>query len=54
MTGDKETQIEKLKQAARDLETDDSEESFDRALRKVAQTGRKEKRSDDDDKRKPR
>jgi hypothetical protein len=29
-------QIEKFKKAARELETDDSEEAFDRVLKKVA------------------
>lgn len=29
-------QIEKFKQAAKEMETDDSEEAFDRALKKVA------------------
>lgn len=30
------SQVEKFKQAARELETDESEEAFDRVLKKVA------------------
>lgn len=36
MSPSKERQIDKFKQAARELETDESEEAFDRALKKVA------------------
>lgn len=31
-------QVEKFKEAARELETDQSEEAFDRALKKVAKS----------------
>lgn len=33
-------QVEKFREAARELETDDSEESFDRALKQVAVKGK--------------
>jgi hypothetical protein len=36
MTKPKQTQIEKFKQAARDLEADDSEKRFNDRLRKIA------------------
>ena len=38
MTKQAKSQSEKFKEAARQLETDDSEEAFDRALKKVATT----------------
>ncbi|WP_192856766.1 hypothetical protein [Manganibacter manganicus] len=42
------TQREKFEEAARDLETDDSEEAFDAKLKKIAKTPPPK-----DDKRKP-
>lgn len=36
MKAGEKSQAEKFKKAARELETDDSEEAFDRALKKVA------------------
>ena len=36
MAGKKESQLEKFKQAARDLETDDDEKRFDERLGKIA------------------
>ncbi|MER8705882.1 hypothetical protein NKH49_09925 [Mesorhizobium sp. M1088] len=44
------SQLDKFKRAARELETDQSEEAFDRVLKKVAKAsppkGRKEKSGD--------
>ncbi|HEV7277056.1 MAG TPA: DNA-binding protein [Devosiaceae bacterium] len=45
MTKDK-SQIEKFKEAARELETDDREEAFDRALKKVAESPKTSKGGD--------
>ncbi|CAI2932034.1 hypothetical protein [Aminobacter niigataensis] len=39
-------QIDKFREAARELETDQSEESFNRALKKVAKAEPKEKTPD--------
>lgn len=36
MTGQKQSQLEKFKQAARELETDDDPERFKERLRKIA------------------
>jgi hypothetical protein len=35
-TAEKKSQVEKFKEAARDLGTDDSEEAFDAKLKKIA------------------
>lgn len=35
-TAKKQSQVERFKEAARELETDDSEEAFDRTLKRVA------------------
>ncbi|RWE12848.1 MAG: hypothetical protein EOS23_04850 [Mesorhizobium sp.] len=37
------TQLDKFREAARELETDESEENFDRVLKKVAKRSGKEK-----------
>ncbi|CAN7290133.1 hypothetical protein [Mesorhizobium sp. LjNodule214] len=38
MADTKQSQLEKFKQVARELETDESEEHFDRVLKKVAKS----------------
>lgn len=38
MTDSKKTQYQKFKEAARDLETDDSEENFDATLKRIGES----------------
>lgn len=44
--GTAESQIDKFKEAARELETDDSEAAFDAKLKKVAKSKRPEKKAE--------
>lgn len=46
MTDQKKSQLERFKEAARELETDDAADRFDAALKKIAKAGKKP----DDDK----
>lgn len=43
---DKKTQADKFREAARELETDQSEENFDRALKRIAVVPPKPKEGD--------
>lgn len=42
MTSDEKSQLDKFKEAARELETDDDEERFNEKMKKLAKAGKKD------------